>query len=134
MATIIDTSNAPMGRAASIVAQRLLNGEEIFIVNSEKTIITGKKKEIKKRYKDKRDIGSARKGPFHPRTPDRILKRTIRGMLPYQRPKGRQAYKNLKTFIGIPQEFQKMQIEILWDKPKPEYFITLQELSQSLRT
>jgi large subunit ribosomal protein L13 len=134
MATIIDTSNAPMGRAASLIAHRLLKGEKIIVINSEKTIISGRKREIKKRYKAKRDIGTYRKGPFAPRTPDRILKRTIRGMLPYQQTKGRKALKNLKTYIGTPAEFQQQNIEILWEKPKPEYYITLEELSKSLKT
>jgi len=134
MVAVIDTSNAPMGRAASLIAQRLLKGEKIIVVNSEKTIISGRKQEIKRRYKAKRDIGTSRKGPFAFRTPDRILKKTIRGMLPYQQAKGRKAYKNLKTYIGIPEEFQKENIEVLWNKPKLEYFITLEELSRSLKT
>jgi len=123
-----------MGRAASLIANRLLKGEQIVIVNSEKAIITGKKQQIKMHYKMKRELGTSRKGPFFPRTPDRILKRSVRGMLPYQRVKGRKAYKNLKTYIGVPPEFQDKKVELLWEKPKPIHFITLEELSKSLRT
>jgi len=127
---IIDATDAPIGRLASIVAKRLLNGEEIFIVNAEKAIITGNKDEIKERYRRKREIGGTkRKGPFFPRMPHMILKRTVRGMLPYQQPKGRQAFKRLKVFIGIPEEFKDKEIEkIEFQKSKND--ITLKELSE----
>jgi len=71
-----------------------------------KAIITGKKHEIKAHYKEERDVGTYRKGPYYPRMPDRIVKRTIRGMIPYQTPHGRKAYKNLKCYIGVPRDFQ----------------------------
>jgi len=129
---IIDATDAPIGRLASIVAKRLLNGEEIFIVNAEKAIITGNKDEIKERYRRKREIGGTkRKGPFFPRMPHMILKRTVRGMLPYQQPKGRQAFKRLKVFIGIPEEFKDKEIEKI-EFQKSKNYITLKELSEYL--
>jgi len=129
---IIDATDAPIGRLASIVAKRLLNGEEIFIVNAEKAIITGNKDEIKERYRRKREIGGTkRKGPFFPRMPHMILKRTVRGMLPYQQPKGRQAFKRLKVFIGVPEEFKDKEIEKI-EFQKSKNYITLKELSEYL--
>jgi len=129
---IIDATDAPIGRLASIVAKRLLNGEEIFIVNAEKAIITGNKDEIKERYRRKREIGGTkRKGPFFPRMPHMILKRTVRGMLPYQQPKGRQAFKRLKVFIGVPKEFKDKEIEKI-EFQKSKNYITLKELSEYL--
>ncbi len=129
---IIDATDAPIGRLASIVAKRLLKGEEIFIVNAEKAIITGNKNEIKERYRRKREIGGTkRKGPFFPRMPHLILKRTVRGMLPYQQPKGRKAYKRLKVFIGIPDELKDKEIEKIEFKKSLNY-ITLKELSEYL--
>ena len=64
MVTIIDAEGAVLGRLGTNVAKRLLNGEEIAIVNSEKAIIVGKKATIKNRYKQKREVGTYRKGPF----------------------------------------------------------------------
>ncbi len=43
MVTIIDSEGAVLGRFCTTVAKRLLNGEEIAVVNSEKVIVTGKK-------------------------------------------------------------------------------------------
>ncbi len=129
---IIDATDAPIGRLSSRVAKMLLEGEEVFIVNAEKAIINGNKEEIIERYMKKRKIGGTkRKGPYFPRMPHMILKRTVRGMLPYQQPKGRKAYKRLKVFIGVPSEFTEKEIERMEFKKSISY-ITLKELSEYL--
>ena len=129
---VIDATDAPIGRLATRVAKRLLAGEEIYIVNAEKAIINGNKEEIRERYLRKRRIGGTkRKGPYFPRLPHMILKRTVRGMLPYQQPKGRKAYKRLRVFIGVPEELQGKEIERLQFKKSANY-ITLKELSEYL--
>jgi len=133
MTTIIDAEGATLGRLCTNAAKNLLNGEEIAIVNSEKAIISGKKTSIKKHYKQKREVGTYRKGPFFPRTPDRIVKRSVRGMIPYQKPHGRAAFKRLKCYIGIPKKFEGKKFEKIKDAEKrPIDFITVEELSRSL--
>ena len=92
-----------LGRFASHIAKLLIEnekagkGEEIFIVNAEKAVIVGSKDTILQRYHFMRDVGTYRKGPFYPRMPDRILRRTIRGMIPYQTPRGRKAFRRLRV-------------------------------------
>ncbi len=133
MTTIIDAEGANLGRLSTNVAKRILEGEDIAIVNSEKAIISGKKPAIKKRYKQKREVGTYRKGPFFPRLPDQIVKRTVRGMIPYQKPHGREAFKKLKCYIEIPDEFKDKKIEKVKEaEKKPVDFMTVKELSQSL--
>ncbi len=133
MTKIIDAEGAILGRMATSVAKWLLDGEQIAIVNSEKSIIAGKKTFIKDRYKQKRELGTYRKGPFFPRMPDRFVKRTIRGMIPYQTSHGRKAFKNLKCYIGIPKEFEGKDLEKIKDSQKnPVEFMTVGELSKSL--
>ena len=133
MMTIIDANGSTLGRLCTNAAKRLLNGEEVAIINSEKAIISGKKSTIKENYKQKREVGTYRKGPFFPRTPDRIVKRTIRGMIPYQKPHGRTAFKRLKCYIGVPKEFDGKKFETLKDAEKqPIDYITIEELSRSL--
>lgn len=133
MATVIDAEGAILGRIATHVASRLLKGEEISIINTEKAIITGKKKSIKEHYQKKRDLGTYRKGPFFPRMPDMLVKRTVRGMIPYQTPHGRTAFKKLKCYIGIPKEFEKQNKEKIDAAEKtPAEFITVGELSRAL--
>ena len=69
-----------------------------------------------------------RKGPYFSRMPHMILKRTVRGMLPYQQPKGRMAYKRLRVFIGVPEELKDAEVEKLEMKRSLDY-MTLKELS-----
>ena len=133
MVSIIDAEGAILGRMCTNVAKRLLGGEQIAIVNSEKAIITGKKSAIKKRYKQKRDVGTYRKGPFFPRMPDRLVKRSVRGMISYQTPHGRTAYKKLKCYIGIPKEFEGQPFEKIDDaKKQPVEYMTVDEVSKFL--
>ena len=133
MTIIIDANGATLGRLSTSAAKRLLGGEEIAIVNSENAIISGKKSSIKNRYKQKREVGTYRKGPFFPRMPDMIVKRTVRGMIPYQTPHGREAFKRLKCYIGVPKEFEGEKFEIIEEaKKQPIDYITIKELSKSL--
>ena len=98
---IIDGTNAVLGRLASATAKKLLAGEEIKIVNAEKVIITGNPTGITKEYMRMKSIGSPQHGPFPPSRPDRIVKRTVRGMLPKTQ-KGRAALKKLIVYAGNP--------------------------------
>ena len=133
MVTVVDASGAVLGRMASIVAKRLLKGEEIAIVNAEKAIILGDEQMVKQEYREKREIGTQRKGPFFPRMPHMIVKRTIRGMLPYQQPKGREAMKRLKCYIGVPDEYKDANMERVGiPEKKPYKYITIEELSRYL--
>ena len=103
--TVIDGTGASAGRLATYVAKRLLNGEEVHIVNAEKATISGTREAVIARFDFKRDIGTRRKGPFYPRVPHLMMKRTVRGMLNYQElSTHRAAYKRLKAHIGVPEE------------------------------
>jgi len=133
--TVINAEGLILGRMTSIIAKRLLNGEEIVIVNAEKAVLSGKKKSKVAEAKEFLEVGSPKMGPFHPRRPDRIVRRTVRGMLPYRQPKGKQAYKRLKVFIGLPEEFkdQKMEtIEAAQAKKLTCPYFTIGELAKEL--
>ncbi|NPA75528.1 MAG: 50S ribosomal protein L13 [Euryarchaeota archaeon] len=131
---IIDADNMIMGRLASKVAKDLLRGEEIIIVNAEKAVITGNKEYIIEKYAKMREIGTPRKGPRYPKMPDRILKRTVRGMLPVKKGHGKEAYGRLKVYMGVPRELSDKKLEVYEDarNTKLKGFITLKELSRHL--
>ncbi|UCG45983.1 MAG: 50S ribosomal protein L13 [Candidatus Bathyarchaeota archaeon] len=104
---------------ASHVAKRLLQGEKISIVNAEKATVSGKRLSIVKEAKERLEVGHPRKGPLHRRRPDRIVRRTIRGMLPRRKPKGQQAYKRLKVFLEVPKEFKDKELQTIpWAKAR----------------
>lgn len=111
--TIIDGDHLILGRMASLVAKRLLEGERITVVNAEKVMISGSKKRKVEEAKGYLEVGHPKKGPFHHRRPDKILRRTVRGMLPYKKPKGKKAYKQLKVFIGVPEKLKDRKTESL---------------------
>ncbi|MFW6117470.1 MAG: 50S ribosomal protein L13 [Thermoproteota archaeon] len=133
--TIIDGEHLIMGRMASLIAKKLMEGERIKVVNAEKVVISGNKKRKVQEMKKYLEVGHPTKGPFHYRAPDRILRRTVRGMLPYKKTKGKRAYKNLKVFIGVPEELKDSMTETLAEahakKLSCPYF-TLGELAKEI--
>jgi large subunit ribosomal protein L13 len=134
-AIIIDAKGLILGRMASIIAKRLLHGESVIVLNAEKTAISGKRLQIVKEAKTFLEVGHPRKGPYHPRRPDKIVRRTIRGMLPRQKPKGRQAFKRLRVYLGAPMEFEDKKIQTILEasaeKLKSPY-ITVGELAKEI--
>jgi large subunit ribosomal protein L13 len=134
--TVIDASNLILGRMASTVAQRLLKGEEINIINAEKTIISGRKDTTLDRYKKYVARGSREFGPRFPRRPDQIVSRTIRGMIPHTKMSGREAYNRLKVYVGVPPELSKEQAGTLEEasimRLSTANYMVLGELSKRL--
>lgn len=108
---IIDGNNMVLGRLGSFVAKKALLGEKIDIVNCENMVITGKKKYIIEKYRKKMARGIPSKGPFSYKTPDRFVKRALRGMLPYKRERGKKAFKNIKCYSGVPEKLSKEEYE-----------------------
>ncbi len=134
---VIDASNHVLGRLASVIAKRLLNGEKIVVVNAEKSVITGEREMVFRRYKEKYDRGSKEKGPYFPRHPEKIFKRTVRGMLPWKSRRGREAYRRLRVFMGVPKElegfeFEKVDVALLEKVCKTDRYVYLEEVSRYL--
>ncbi len=137
---IFDASGVVLGRLASNVAKAILSNEDVIVVNAEEAIITGNKKNILEKYMHRINrrslVNPARHGPFFPKRPDRIIKRTVRGMVPYKQEKGRKAYKRLKVYVGIPEEYSDTAKIVLEDstykKLSVPKYIKLGELSRLL--
>jgi large subunit ribosomal protein L13 len=132
---IYDATNQIAGRLASYVAKELLNGEQVVIVNAEKAVLSGNPKMKFREFKQKIDRGDPKKGPFYPRYPDLMLRRIVRGMLPWHKDKGRKAYRRLKVYIGEPEEFknkEKIRIEEADTSKLKCKYITLGDLSVML--
>ncbi|HLC68119.1 MAG TPA: 50S ribosomal protein L13 [archaeon] len=126
---IINGKNAVLGRLASMTAKKLLLGEEVVIVNAEKVIITGRPTQIRAKYVARRIIGSPQHGPFFPRSPDAIVRRTVRGMMPKEK-KGRAAFKKLRVYSGVPAGMQEG--EQLAVKAIRSNFMTVSDLAKTL--
>lgn len=113
--TVIDANNLILGRMASTIAQRILNGEKINVINAEKAIISGRRDATFDRYRAYAARGSREFGPRFPRRPDQIIARTVRGMIPHTKTTGREAYNRLKVYVGVPPELSKEQAITLND-------------------
>lgn len=101
---LINAQGLIVGRLSSIVAKKLLEGEEVTIINADKAILSGSKASTFAEFKQTVDRGTTEKGPYYPKRPDAIIKRIIRGMLPYKAQRGKDAMARLRVYIGTPTE------------------------------
>jgi len=107
---IVDADGAILGRLASKVAKELLRGENVIVINSENIVVSGNPDAIFKRFFEKRERGDVFKGPFYPKYPDRILVRSVRGMLPYKKERGKKALRKLRAYVGNPENLKGEKI------------------------
>jgi len=101
---LINAENLIVGRLASIVAKKLLEGDEVTIINAEKAVLSGSRVNTFEEYRTTLVRGTTEKGPYFPKRSDAIVKRTIRGMLPYKTQRGKDAVSRLSVYIGTPTE------------------------------
>ncbi len=107
-AILIDADNAVLGRLASYVAKNALNGYEVVVINAEKAVISGTKEATVAKAKRKlhtHTLGSVERSPVHYRRADNYVRRVVRGMLPWKKPKGKEAFRRVKVYAGKPPEF-----------------------------
>lgn len=133
---IINAKELIVGRLASYAAKQALLGETIAVVNCEHAVITGTKKQILNEFHRKRKMGTWATGPFYHRQPDRLVRRIIRGMLPYKQEKGKSAFKRIMCYLGVPEKFSNEKIESLENAhiskiPNLKY-VSIQEIARYL--
>jgi large subunit ribosomal protein L13Ae len=113
---IVDCYGHLMGRLASIIAKELLNGQRVVLVRTEELNISGslfRNKEKFARFVRKVTSTNPTRGPWHYRSPSKILWRVIRGMLPHKTERGKAALDRLKTFEGIPHPFNRLKRQVI---------------------
>ena len=130
---IIDATNLILGRFAGFAAKQALLGEEISVINCEKAVITGDKNLIVEDYRAKIRRGVPDRGPHFPRNEEAIVRRTIRGMLPKKKSRGREAYKNVMCYLGTPESLKNEKFVTLKfniDKLTTLKYLQLKEISR----
>ncbi|MFB6117763.1 50S ribosomal protein L13 [Halosegnis sp.] len=129
---VVDARDCILGRVASNVAQRALDGERVAVINAERAVITGNEDATMDVFRKRREVGSDR-GPYYPKRPDRIFKRSIRGMLPHKTTDGREALENVRVYVGDPIEGNAEVLEgTSLDRLSKIKFTTLGEISEQL--
>lgn len=132
MEIYINAEKLILGRVASYTAKKALLGNEVKLLNCESAVITGNRKNVLAKYIRLRGMGNTSNGPFIPRMPDRFVKRSIRGMLSYKKPRGRDAFKRIMCYVGVPDEFKDKKMITLPDadvsKTKSLRFLSVKEI------
>jgi large subunit ribosomal protein L13 len=129
---VVDARDCILGRVASEVAQRVLDGERVAVVNAERAVITGNEEATVERFRTRVEVGSDQ-GPYYPKRPDRIFKRSIRGMLPHKTPRGREALANVRVYVGNPYDEDGDVLEgTSLDRLSNIKFTSLGEVSENL--
>jgi large subunit ribosomal protein L13 len=108
---IINAKDLILGRLSTHVAKEALLGTKIQIVNCQDAVIVGVKSVVFSKYKTRQARTTPIKGPFIPKTADRFVKRSIRGMLPYKKERGREAFKRIKCFKAIPESLRDKELK-----------------------
>jgi len=135
---VVDATNHIAGRLSSNVAKLLLKGNRVSIVNCDKIMISGARSNIISEYKEFLEINSInhwKHGPKHPRRPDTIMKKMIRGMLPREKTSGKEAHKRLRTYIGSPKEvksFKKIKFEKAMIRNSSSNYTTMANLGRTI--
>ncbi len=132
---VVDGTNMIAGRLCSHVAKLLIQGNRVSIVNTENVMLSGDRSAIIKSYRTYLEIGSINNpkfGPFHPRRPDTMITKMVRGMLP-KKPSGRTAFKRLRAYLGVPTNLRSKTTTQFEDakirKPSP-YYTSVGELGR----
>jgi large subunit ribosomal protein L13 len=135
---VVDATNCIAGRMCSHVSKLLLQGNKVAIVNAEKAMLSGDRYKTIELYKEHLEINSVTNpihGPFHPRRPDTILSKMVRGMVPKRKTTGVEAHQRLRVYIGVPEEMKNSKLESFADSKirKPEsYYITVGEVAKQI--
>jgi len=135
---IVDATSCIAGRMCSHVSKLLLQGKRVAIVNAEKAMLSGNRYKTIDSYKEHLGINSVTNpihGPFHPRRPDTILSKMIRGMVPKRKPSGLGAFRHLRVYTGVPEDMKGAKMESFEDSKitKPEsYYISIAEVAKQI--
>ena len=125
---LIDADGLVVGRVASLIASRLRGkhkaiftphvdmGDNIIVVNAEKVVFTGNKRQDKTYYWHSGYPGGIKERKAHQvldgRFPERVLEAAVRRMLP-RGPLGRRQMTNLRIYKGPTHPHDAQQPEAL---------------------
>ncbi len=137
---ILNVANLVLGRAASQAAKKLLEGEDVVVVNTDEAVISGGEKSTLSEYDawtKVRSLVDPSQGPFHPKRSNDLFRHTVRGMLPMRKDKGKKAFDRLEAHPGVPPKLEEEEKETIpksnVEQLSTRRFIRLGELSQSLK-
>jgi large subunit ribosomal protein L13 len=135
---VVDATNCIAGRMCSHVSKLLLQGNRVTVVNAERAMLSGNRYKTINSYKEHLEINSVTNpihGPFHPRRPDTIISKMVRGMIPKRKSDGIEAFKHLRVYMGVPEAMKGASMKSFDDSKitKPEsYYISIAEVAKQI--
>jgi large subunit ribosomal protein L13 len=135
---LIDAKNQILGRLASFAAKQAIKGETVIVLNAEKAVVSGRRRNIvdeAKRRLNTRTLQSQERAPVHQRRPDLYFRRVVRGMLPWKKPKGKAAFHRVRVYVGVPEEYMnKTTVRVSGADASKLLapYITLQDLTEEI--
>lgn len=134
----IDATGHVAGRLCSVVASEIIRGRRVVVLNAEKAVLSGKKDAVVEQWKQRLELGSKVNpmyGPLHPRRPDNIMWRMVRGMVPKTKAKGTMGLKRVRFYMGVPEKYAGVKLtkfdQALATRPLPMY-TTIAELAHNI--
>jgi large subunit ribosomal protein L13 len=134
----VDASGQIAGRMCSKVALELLSGKRVVVLNAENALVSGRSSSVFRQWQARLEIYSHVNpiyGPIHPRRPDNILHRMVRGMVPKTKAKGRSAMGRLRIYMGVPEKYAGVKAtkfeDALATRPLPSY-TTIAEIAKNI--
>ena len=124
---VVDAEGKTLGRMASEVAAILRGknkptftphvdcGDYVIVINAEKVVVTGKKRQEKIYKRHTGYPGGLRELTFEQlmeKHPEEVVKHAIKGMMPTGK-LGRQMYKKLKVYAGPEHKHEAQKPEVL---------------------
>lgn len=122
---VVDATGKSLGRLATEVATLLRgkhkptftphmdSGDHVIVINADQVVLTGNKREERIHWHSQYPGGlkSVTRGQMLEKRPERLVERTIKGMLPHNR-LGAQLYRKLKVYTGAthPHDSQKPRV------------------------
>jgi large subunit ribosomal protein L13 len=135
---VIDATNLILGRMMSYVAKRAIEGQDVIILNVSKAVVSGVKRSTIRRAKVKlqtRTLASQDRGPIHPRKPENYARRILRGMLPFKKPKGKNAFRRVRVYADVPKLYAEAslhQVSVANASKLRCHYILLEDLAREI--
>ena len=126
---VIDAEGAIVGRLAAYIATRLRGkhrpdytphvdmGDNVIVVNAEKVVFTGRKRDDKRYYHHTGHPGGIKETSpaklLDGRFPERVVEKAVQRMLPKDSSLARQQFSNLRVYAGPDHKHEAQQPEVV---------------------
>jgi len=126
---LIDAEGVVVGRLAAFIAMRLRGkhrpeftphtdtGDHVIVINAEKVVFTGDKRENKRYYRHTGHPGGIKETSpakiLDGRFPERVIQNAVKRMLPKESPLARGQFSKLRVYAGTDHKHEAQQPEVI---------------------